>query len=357
MWIIGVDCHKQVHVAVVVDDQGRECGRWRGANTPDGWRQLRDWGSTQASEVIWGIEGSGQYGRGLAQLLVREGAAVREINPRLTARRRQQGRDRGKTDRVDALAIARLVGQDQQELPVVHPDDASAVVAVQVAAREGLVADLTALRNQLHQHLVQVEPIRKGPWPRLTTAQGVAALLTLTVPDGHALLAAHARQVRLLATRMRLVMEQIEMLTHEIEAGSLAWTGPMQEMVGVGPLTAGMLAAHLGRRVFASDAHLAMYAGVAPLEASSAGHVRHRLNRTGNRRLKAIIHRIALSQSRHSAQAQAYLAKKRNDGKTHKEAFRCLKRLLARVILTAWRQCQVPSLVPLDATPTSPLDT
>jgi transposase len=210
------------------------------------------------------------------------------------------------------------------------------------------VADLTALRNQLHQQLVQLEPARQGRWPRLTQARGLTQLSTLTVPDGNALLAAHALQVRLLATRMLLLMAQIETLTQEIETVGAGWTEPLQEIVGVDPLTAGMLAAHLGGRVFTSDAHLAMYAGVAPLEASSAGHVRHRLNRTGNRHLNAILHRIALSQSRHSVQACTYLARKRGEGKTRTEAFRCLKRLLARVILTAWRQCQVPRLVDLD---------
>ena len=100
-----------------------------------------------------------------------------------------------------------------------------------------------------------------------------------------------------------------------------------------------------------------MYAGVAPLQASSGGHVRHRLNRTGNRRLNAVIHRIAVSQSRHSAQGRAYLAKKRAEGKTRQEAFRCLKRLLARVILGAWNQCCVPRLADLVPAIALPIDT
>ena len=166
--------------------------------------------------------------------MVRQGATVREVNPRLTAHQRRQGRERSKTDRVDALAIARLVQQEHAHLPAVQRDDASAMLAVQVAARDGLVADLTALRNQLHQHLVQLESVRSGPWPQLTTAQGVARLTTFLLSEGDAFLQAHAQQVRMLATRMQLAMAQIAQLRTEIEAMSASWTEPLQAIVGVG---------------------------------------------------------------------------------------------------------------------------
>ena len=88
------------------------------------------------------------------------------------------------------------------------------------------------------------------------------------------------------------------------------------------------------------DAQLAAFAGVAPLEASSAGRVRHRLNRGGNRRLNAILYRIALSQARHSEQAQAYLARRVSEGKSKREALRALKRFIARAIWRRWQDCQ-----------------
>ena len=103
-------------------------------------------------------------------------------------------------------------------------------------------------------------------------------------------------------------------------------------------------AAQLGGHTYASEAHLALDAGVAPRQASSGTHVRHRLNRTGNRQLNAILPRIAVSQRHHSAQASTYLAKKQAEGKTRTEAFRCLKRLLARVVYRAWCRCFVPTL-------------
>ena len=343
MHAIGVDCHKARHTAVLVDAAGQEQARWDGENTPAGWQALADWGQHQSTTLVWGIEGTGQYGRGLAHLLVAAGQTVHEVNPRLTAAQRRGSRRRGKSDAADALAIARVV-QQEPHLPMVQAEDATAVLAVQVIARDRMVHDLTALRNRLHQHLTQLRPVLPTPRPTLTSQAGIAALVDLQIPAGDAMVQAYTQLVRLLAAQMLLVMAQIAELTATIAALCEAWTAPLQAVTGVGVLSAGMLAAHLGGKTFQTDAALAMYAGVAPLDASSGRQVRQRLNRSGNRLLNAVFHRIALSQAAHSPRARAYLAKHRANGKTAKEALRCLKRMLARVILTAWRQCQPPPL-------------
>jgi transposase len=105
-------------------------------------------------------------------------------------------------------------------------------------------------------------------------------------------------------------------------------------------LTAGALAGIPGRgRRFRTDAQLAAYAGVAPLEASSAGRVRHRLNRGWNRRLNAILHRMAITQARSAPAARAYLARRESEAKTRREALRALKRFLVRAIRRRWEEC------------------
>ncbi len=115
---------------------------------------------------------------------------------------------------------------------------------------------------------------------------------------------------------------------------------PLTRLRGVNLLTAGALAGILGPgRRFATDAQLAAYAGVAPLEASSAGVVRHRLNRGGNRRLNAILYRVALTQARYSPEARAYLDRRVAAGKTRREALRALKRFLIRAIWRLWQEC------------------
>src|SRR5687767_11389744 len=98
MITLGVDAHKQVHVAIALDEAGRETDQWRGANSPDGWESLHAWAVTMGGERQWGIEGAWNYGRGLAQHLVAAGEVVYEVNARWTAEGRRRARRPGKTD-------------------------------------------------------------------------------------------------------------------------------------------------------------------------------------------------------------------------------------------------------------------
>jgi len=149
-----------------------------------------------------------------------------------------------------------------------------------------------------------------------------------------------AAAVRRLAQRLRLALAQAKELAAQIGALAARRYAPLAEICGVSLLTAGALAGILGPgRRFTSAAQLAAYAGVAPLEASSAERVRHRLNRAGHRRLNAILYRIALTQARHSPQARAYLRRRTGEGKTKREAIRALKRFLVRALWRQWQRC------------------
>ncbi len=124
----------------------------------------------------------------------------------------------------------------------------------------------------------------------------------------------------------------------------------LTQVCGVDLLTAAALAGLLGPgQRFRTDAEIAAFAGVAPLETSSAARVRHRLNRGGNRRLNSILYRIALTQARCSPDAQAYLARRQAEGKTWREAIRALKRHIVRAIWRRWQECQAqaPAVPPL----------
>lgn len=348
MITIGVDAHKRVHQAVAIDEAGREQARWRGDTSPAAWQLLQDWAAGLGGERRWGIEGSGQYGHGLAQHLVTSGEPVVEVNPRLTAGTRRGGRQRGKSDRLDALAVARVVAQEGDALPAVHADDATAVLAELAADRDSAVAEATRLRNQLHQVLHQLSAVDDRAWPDLTKAASVATLVDYRAPVDDVLTATRAGRVRHLAARLTLALAQAETTEQAIRQLAQPCLQPLDDIYGVAPLTAGLLAAALGGRSFATDAQLASFAGTAPLPASSGEHARHRLNRGGNRRLNALIHRIALVQLRGNADAQAYVAKRRAEGKTQREAIRCLKRYITRRVYRPWRQCTLPSLVDLE---------
>lgn len=354
MLTIGVDAHKRVHAAVAVDGLGREVARWRGDNTPVGWQDLATWGQGLGAERQWGIEGAWQYGRGLAQHLVASGAVVVDVNPRLTAGERRGSREREKSDRLDARSVARVVARDAVSLPVVPEEDGTSVLALWTQEREALLHDATRLRNEAHQLLTQLDPAYQTSHPTLrdlTTATAVAALGTYTVSDATNVLAqARAAAVRRLGARLRLVDDQLAELTERLTTVGRQFLGDLDAIYGVGPLTASQLAGWLGPgQRFDTDAQLARHAGAAPLEASSGAVVRHRLNRGGNRQLNAILERIALTQYRGHPPAREYLARRRSEGKTDREARRALKRYLCRPILHAWKQ--TPSLTFDDLAP------
>jgi transposase len=342
MVTIGVDAHKSLHAATVLDERGQVLGHRQEASSAEGWTALLRWAVDLGGDEgrQWGIEGAGYYGRGLAQMLLAAGEAVYDINPRWTAASRRRSRHPGKSDRFDALAVARYLREEAGSLPRLAAEDATTVLDVLVAERESLLTETTRLRNQLHALLLQLDPRYRDQLPELSGAAALAALQAYQASIAGEVAQQRAASVRRLALRLQLATEQVDELTGQIEARAEAGFSPLTELPGVGKLTAGMLAGILGRLdPQVGEARLAMYAGVAPLEASSAGKVRHRLNRSGNRSLNSLVHRIVVTQSRCHAPARAYLARRQAEGKTRREAIRALKRFIVRAIWRLWQRC------------------
>jgi transposase len=141
------------------------------------------------------------------------------------------------------------------------------------------------------------------------------------------------RVARELVTRCRSLTRTILELDRELEQRTAEIAPALLELPGCGPLTAAKLLAEIGPiGRFQTDAQLARHSGVAPLEASSGRVQRHRLDRGGNRQLNAALYRIAITQARYHPAAVAYLKRKQGEGKSRREAIRCLKRQLARVV-------------------------
>jgi transposase len=130
MLTVGVDAHKRVTMAVAIDAAGRAVARWRGPNSVEGWQQLAAWAAARDAEVRWGIEGAGNYGRGLAQRLMGAGATVYEVNARWTAAGRRRARTPGKSDSLDAHAVALVVWREAGTLPPVAADDETGVCEI-----------------------------------------------------------------------------------------------------------------------------------------------------------------------------------------------------------------------------------
>ena len=347
MITIGVDAHKRVHVALALDETGRELAHWRGANSAAGWHDFIQWASVLGRDHRVGIEGAWGYGRGLAQYLVEHGVVVYEVNARWTAAGRRSARKPDKSDRLDARAVALFLHREASDLAPVEAEDETAVLNLLTTEREAVVGEATRLRNQIHALLLQLDPQYQADMPAMKSAAGLARLLAYAASDERLISLERAAAVRRLAERLALTLRHADELARRIRAEGAARFAPLTRLCGVNALTAGMLAGILGPgRRFANDAALAAYAGASPLEASSAGAVRHRLNRGGNRRLNAILYMIALSQARHSEQARSYLERRTSEGKTKREAMRALKRFLVRAIWRLWQECYPAAATP-----------
>jgi transposase len=338
---VGIDAHKRLHVAVALDEQGRELGHWRGPNSRTGWKSFVRWIDGQALERRIGLEGAWGNGRGLAQHLVERGEAVVEINPRWTALGRRSARRPDKSDLLDAHAIALWVHREGERLPTIAADDASAVLDVLTSERESALAETVRLRNQLHALLGQLDPEYESVIGNLRTKAAITQLRRYR-GGSRVLDQARAASVRRLAVRLALALRQADELGQQIRELAADRFAPLTEITGVNLLTAGTLAGILGPgRRFPTNAALAAYAGAAPIEASSSGRTRHRLNRGGNRRLNAILYRILLTQAHYSPEARAYIQRRVEQGKTRREARRALKRYIVRAIWRAWLRCDL----------------
>lgn len=347
MITIGVDAHKRIHAADAVDLAGRELAAWRGANSPMGWEELLGWARSLSSEIVFGVEGAGNYGHGLSQFLVAAGYNVYDVNPRLTAFGRRRSRRPDKTDRLDARAVALAVVREADKLPVVTLEDETSLLNLMSSERDDLLGDETRIRNQIHQLLFQIDPEYQDKLPSLTGKAGMSRILRYTYHGTDSFCQERAAAVRRYARRLKIAVDQVAELTRRIEGIAEARFRPLMEIPGVGALNAGVLAGILGPKTrFAKEEQLAIYSGAAPLEASSAGAVRHRLNRGGNRRLNAVLFRIVLSQIRHSGPAKAYIRRRVSEGKTEREAIRAAKRYVVRAIWRRWQICGPKELTP-----------
>ena len=338
IWI-GVDAHKQVHLAVALSSEG-PVGERTIPNRTEAWAALLDW-ARQWPERIWAVEGAWYLGRGLAQYLAREGERVHEVNGRWTAARRRGMRSPGKSDRLDARSVATLLREEAATLPRVYAEeDELAQVQLWSRAQAELTKDLTRTVNRLHDLLLQCDPEYKRALPDLTTKAAIAQLRSYQAPGSRGLDREREALIHATAAQLELLDAQDRELRHKLERASTARFSPLRQVEGIGPIIACAIAAEVGRpRPGFAEEQLAALGGLSPLEASSAGAVRHRLNRLGNRRLNMVFHQIVLTQARIYPPARAYLLRRQAEGRTPRESRRALKRLIVRRVYRAWRDC------------------
>ena len=336
MIVIGVDPHKRTHTAAALEKATGELIGERTVQARErGQGALLAWARSLGRERVWALEDCRHVSTRLERFLICRGERVVRVAPRLMAGARRAGRERGKSDAIDALAVARAFLRDP-DLPVAFLAGVEREIRLLADHREDLVQERTRIGNRLRWHLHDLDPALEVPAGGLDRYRWLDRLERwLAERKEQNVQAGIASE---LVARCRELTGRINELERELEAVLRAEAGELLELVGCGTLTAAKLVGEVaGVERFDGEAKLAKHTGTAPLAASSGDVQRHRLNRTGNRQLNCALHRMAVTQARIHPPARAYLERKQAEGKSRREALRCLKRHPARTVYRTLR--------------------
>jgi transposase len=333
MVTLGTDSHKHSHTLVAVDDNGWQLGEFRVAATPSGHIEALGW-ARQWPERRWAMENCRQLSRGLEHDLLTAGEQVLQVSPKLMGTSRRSGRKPGKSDPIDALAVAR-VALRERNLPVAQLEGKSRELKLLVDHRDDLIGERTRIQNRLLWHLHELEPGFVVGSSGLTR-RGVLAEVLRRLEAHHDVVAEIARE---LVARLADLTQAVNRLQRRIESLAAALAPSLMLLPGCAGLTAAKLMAETADvRRFHSSAAFAMYNGTAPIPAWSGNQQRHRLNRGGNRQLNVALHRIAITQLRLGGEARAYVTRRILSGNTKTEAIRALRRQLSNEVYRLLRK-------------------
>lgn len=346
--IVGVDTHKDNHVAVVIDGLGGRLGDRVIPATIAGFEQLLAFCiafvGPAGSLVGFGIEGTGSYGLGLARFLRRNGHEVHEIaRPARAADRRLAG----KNDTIDAEHAARqLLAGHGLSTPKTADGAAETIRLVKIAydgavqarsttmitlkatlatATEELRADLEKLTDH---KLITACAALPSPAPQAPTRRGAPAVVVPADPDEAMRLALSS-----MANRWMALHEEAKAHAATLKTLTLATAPRLVEAVGVGYDTAAQMLITAGDNVerIKSEAAFAKMCGACPIPAGSGKtNNRHRLYRGGNRQANAALYRVIIVRMRWHQPTIDYVTRRTAEGLSKREIIRCLKRYLAR---------------------------
>jgi transposase len=335
MLIAGIDPHKDTHTAACLDTStGEFLDQITITSTPTGYRELHEWLDRLAVDQV-AVENARGLGRHLAAWLGGQGFAICDVpTSEVRAQRLARRGGRNKNDTNDALAAA-LAAATGAGYRHATGDEYSALAALLTEEREALNAEATVKRNRLHAYL---RVLRPGGASVGASIEDFANLLK-GVKASTSIVAETKRLARDLLADLRRLTRALEAnrqrMSDLTEQAATGLTG-IDGIAVVGAVAIMGAVGDPGR--FPSQDHLAAFAGAAPKQIASGNTDRHRLDRRGNPQLKRAIHLAAMTQARmKTGPGRVYYQRKREEGKTHREALRCLKRQLIKVI---WRTLQ-----------------
>ena len=327
-FVVGVDSHADQHALAVVDAATLQtCRQLTVTASRQGYRQALRLARRHApGRRAWALEGSGCYGVGLARYLSGRGERVLEVE----RPKREGPKGRLKTDALDAERAARQVlAGSAGALPRLAPET-QALRALR-STREGAVSACTAALNELRALIVTAPPELRERLRGRSEAALLDACVRLRPGRSDSERAAVALALRSLALRIRQLRNEAKTLETELRRRVQTLAPELLAQPGVGPISAAAVLiawSHPGR--LRSEAAFGRLAGTAPIPANSGKTVRHRLDRGGDRQLNRALHTIVLSRRRCDPLTQAYITRRTTEGKSEREATRCLKRYLAR---------------------------
>ena len=332
MIVIGADTHKGSHALAAVDDGTGKVRGHREITADDaGHLAAVRWARGLDDERVWAIEDCRHVSQRLEEALIAAGERVVRVPPQRMGASRKGERERGKSDEIDALAVARAVVKDGVEaFPAAYLNQQAMEIRLIADHRNDLVADRTRVVNRLRWHLLVLCPELEASLKR--KALNHAGVLDRVdrrlrkLPAG-----ARVRIVREQITQLRALNRQIDQLHRELAELVAAHRPSLIAEQGCGALTAAILIGHTaGNQHFRKEASFAMKSGASPVPCSSGQRTQHRLNRGGDRQLNHALHIIAITRAQRDPATKKYLARKEAEGKTSKGALRSLKRHLAR---------------------------
>jgi len=325
--IVGIDPHKKSHTAVAVDAaMGTVRGELQVQADKAGHRRLLAWAEELDYERRFALEDCRHVSGQVERFLLAAGEEVVRVSPNLMGATRRGARTYGKSDPIDARAVAEAARREP-DLPRACLAQTEDDLRLLVDHHDHLVGERTRIQNRLRWHLHDLGLEASIPPKALRNAcrldrlsRELASLSSVRVDIARQLLE-HCRTLTL----------EIDDLEREIAHMATDVAPELLALPGCGALSAARLVGDTGGvSRFRNEAAFAMHVGAAPVPASSGNRTRYRLNRRGNRRLNATLHRIAVTQLRICESARAFIARKQQEGKSKREALRCLKRHLAR---------------------------
>ena len=330
---VGVDTHKDQHVALAIDGRGVRLGERRVATTTFVYRELERWSRSLGENHAFGIEGTASYGAGVARFLTGRGYTVIEVNrPDRSVRYRK-----GKSDPTDAEMAARSVLAGESDAIPKSGEGEVEMIRMLKSTKDSAVKARTQAVNQM-KALVVTAPVELRETLDGLTTVALAKRCRSFRPSHLGDPAAAAKYaLRSLACRYRQLSDEVRGLELEIEQLTRSIAPALVNTFGVGPDTAATLLVAAGSEPdrLRSEAAFASLCGVNPIPASSGKTNRHRLNRGGDRQANAALYRIVIVRLRSEARTKAYMDRRTAEGMSKRDVIRCLKRYVAREVYAA----------------------